>query len=635
MARSGVVRIEAARSALDRAGPPPSGSAYFAHMRVSTKACTRDVLLSTGTRIVTDAVAVLDWERAPLSAVFFEVAEGDEYEVEVGQRTLEGTLQLRSLLAFDRSGDLVAVAAADGTFRRSGTTWEFEPTHHDAFPKRSAARRSSTPLHVELDPAQRTAVELPSESSCLVLGEAGFGKTTVALHRLNELLLRAHAEGKSFAALVVVPTEGLCRLTSLVLDRLGAVDVEVMPFERWIEREGRKVFPAMPERLSEVRKPAISRLKRHPALGEAIVEVAVGTPAMRDLDELRPGQEPVRRDLLHLFGDRRVLDGVKDRAGGVITARAIDEVLAHTRIQFSPTTEQAHRDVDEERLRTMDGRRIDHGTPMHDADSLDIEDFPVLFELDRLRTGRLRGPAPGLEEYDHIVIDEAQELAPIELAIVGRALRSGASVTVAGDPGQQLDETHTFGGWGVTMADVGRPTYTQVLLTESYRCPTDVEALARHVSGLVPLPNGWIPAGGLRLTAFANHCHQHAAFVERLAEFIATDRQASIAIVVRTPEAARRLYHSLERGLAVHLGLDGDVRFQPGIQVTCLDEIRGLEFDVMVVPDVDPVAYPGTRLGRRSLYVAMTRASHFLWLTTTAGWSPLLPAEIIPPSTTL
>ena len=84
----------------------------------------------------------------------------------------------------------------------------------------------------------------------------------------------------------------------------------------------------------------------------------------------------------------------------------------------------------------------------------------------------------------------------------------------------------------------------------------------------------------------------------------------------------------LGRALPVRLVLDGDFRFAPGVEVTCVREVKGLEFDLVVVPDLDAANYPDTPAARRALYVALTRPLHQLWLATAGSWSALLPARL-------
>ena len=72
------------------------------------------------------------------------------------------------------------------------------------------------------------------------------------------------------------------------------------------------------------------------------------------------------------------------------------------------------------------------------------------------------------------------------------------------------------------------------------------------------------------------------------------------------------------------LVLQGDFSFEPGIDVTDVDNAKGLEFDYVVVPDGTAAAYPKTDEARRRLHVAVTRASHQLWIVAGAAASPLI-----------
>jgi DNA helicase IV len=93
------------------------------------------------------------------------------------------------------------------------------------------------------------------------------------------------------------------------------------------------------------------------------------------------------------------------------------------------------------------------------------------------------------------------------------------------------------------------------------------------------------------------------------------DQGASVALVCRSPEAARRLAPILDPGVDVHLALDGDYQFTGGINITCVQQVKGLEFDYVIVPDAQANVYPDTPASRRALYVAVTRTSHQLVLS--------------------
>jgi superfamily I DNA/RNA helicase len=312
-----------------------------------------------------------------------------------------------------------------------------------------------------------------------------------------------------------------------------------------------------------------------------------------------------RGDLQHLFGDRLLLGRVA--SAGRIDDRALLDTLDRTRIQFSPTTEEewAHV-VDRERLVAVDRRAIDEGTATGYANTVDVEDYAVLFELDALRANRTGRPPALRRRYDVLVIDEAQELAPLELALLGRTLESGGTLIVAGDAQQHTDETSTFPGWPEVMRELGRTEHEMVSLDIGYRCSPQVVAVAKRVA-----------AGGLGAVEPVMHVRgfgDETALADWLAaglrDLHRRDRSASVAVLYRSPLPARRITSMLQaRECPVRLVFDG--RFLPrGVQVSTISDVKGLEFDFVVVADASAGAYPVDEASRRALYVAVTRARH-------------------------
>lgn len=600
---------------------PDLPAPYFARLRVRTPAGQRDVLLASRT-LATRTATLVDWHTAPLARVFLEARVGDDYEHEHDGRTLTGHVLRRHLVAFDR--DRLAGIRGDGlSLRRDSDTWHADDDPGPRLAPRSPAARTRplSPARVQLDPAQRSAVELPRDRSLLVLGEAGFGKTTVALHRLAHL---ARTSDRPLRALVIVPTTGLQRLATHMLTELGVTGTRVDTFEHWVAAEAWRLFPALPRRLSVDAAPSVARLKRHPSLRAVLPRIVAGTPAMQDVRRgYRDRPETIRDLLLHLFGDRQLVTEAVEHAD--LPRSTITDTLHHTRVQFTSTSESQLRHVDADRLKTLDGRPLDAGTPTQDAHTIDREDFAVIFALHHRITRGDTTRHGSLTRYHHILLDEAQELAPIELELLGRAVAPGGTVTIAGDRRQQVDATTEFTGWPGVAAELGQLEPTTVSLAVSYRCPPAVESAARAVlDPTAPGPALSHPSESVLATRHDHSCHLVTDLADALQSLQIDDPQVAVAVVCRHPELAERLHADLAPALRCRLVVDGAFSFRPGIDITCVHAIKGLEFDVVVIPDCDPHTYPDLPVARRALYVAMTRATHRLWLMTASGWSPLL-----------
>ena len=492
---------------------------------------------------------------------------------------------------------------------------------------RGARGRSPAVVDLDLDPAQRAAVTLPRERALLVLGEAGHGKTTVAVHRVAHLFRLPEAPGR---AAVVVPAEGLARLLQSLLRRLGA-DVEVRTYDLWAAAQARRAFRDVPRRECELTPPSVARVKRDPALRAVLVEIARREPGTidddRDAPRVRTRALVRRADLQHLFGDRVLLE--RARAGSTsLTQRMIDDTLEHNRVQFSLTAEQEWAHVDDPaRLRAVDGLRLDEATATADAGTIDVEDYAVLFEIERLRAerrGRLpRAPLP----FDLLMLDEAQELAPLELALLGRSLAPGGSLVVAGDADQQTDTTSTFGGWDAAMRELGCAAWDTALLDVGYRCPPELARLAHRILGtpMRAAATSAAPEGAPPVRLGFDDEPALAARLLREIRFIQwRDPRASIAVLCRAPLTARRIAIELRREIPARVVFDGHFLPRGPVQVTTVEETKGLEFDFVVVPDATARDYPDTPAARRALYVAVTRARHQVLLAHVGERSPLL-----------
>jgi hypothetical protein len=565
---------------------------------VETAGGERTYALGPRTQLDGD-VPMLDWRTAPLAGAFFRHAPGERYELEVGDRVAEGVVRARYVLS---RGALVG---------------------DEAHPAPKQIPQPDRSQLVVLDAEQQRAVDLSADTSLVVDGEAGVGKTLVALYRIASLARRA--EGKRrFRALALVPTEGLRRLVRLLAERLQIEQqLEVAVVDDWLVARAREAFPGLPKRTSEAAQAQVIALKRHPAVRAALSDFDDWhiPRELRELDEKLPRS---RARLLHLWGDQARLERIIAASGGALPARAAGIVMRHTRQQFETASEKQYAHVDADRLAALDGRKLDAGTAAENAHTFDAEDAPVLFEL--VRRGSLPAPKTKLAQYDHIVVDEAQLRAPLELAAIADALAPHGTVTLAGDHRQATDETAWFGGWSAARAEIPHARWAEVTLAVTYRSVPSIGAFGAAIAdGAAQLPEDPPRDPSLWATPCAGALGQAAALCWHLDALLARDPWRQIAVIARTPEHARRLHAELARGLDPVLVLDGDFRFEPGIVVTTAAAVSGLEFDGVVLPDCTPSFYPaGNAELARALYVAATRARDWLWLLTPDAWSPLV-----------
>ncbi len=603
---------------------PAEEISYLAHLRVREGTATRDYLLGPRAHVDSDrGVRIVHWRDAPIARIFHHYREGDLYEEELPGRVAEGTVEARRLVSIAGNKVVGIIGGGVALVRRAEGDWAEDEGRSLALraggggsavrPGALGEGGGAGPAVAleELDEVQIAAVHAPPGEPLLVLGTAGSGKTTVALHRLARLTARAGVAG----ALVVVPEEGLARLARRLLAPLGAGEAQVQTIDGWAVGLAREVFEGKLPGLWPESPGLVAKLKRHPALFDALrAHFASWKPAKMRLKTLR-------RELGDLFTDRLFLDAVVAASGGDLPASTVEVTTRHTMLQLAETTAHQLRSITSaERKQAIDGRPIAEGTPDELAGTIDLEDLPILLFLRAWRAGL------GAPRVSHLVLEEAEDFSLFELSVLGYMLGPERSVALAGDEAQQTSSC--FAGWPrvIEALGVGEPRTCRLGL--SYRCPRPVTELARAVLGGL----GGAPAQAAKegppvgFFPCASEAAAQLLLGSALRDLLGQEPRASVAVIAPGASEARRLAAGLAPQVGVRLVLDGEFSFEPGIDVTDVASIKGLEFDYVILPEVSAAAYPATDESRRQLHVAITRTSFQLWGLASGPPSPLWPA---------
>ncbi|SFL37822.1 HelD family protein [Geodermatophilus ruber] len=230
-----------------------------------------------------------------------------------------------------------------------------------------------------------------------------------------------------------------------------------------------------------------------------------------------------------------------------------------------------------------------------------------LFCLDEL-AHRLNGE---LRTYGHIVVDEAQDLSPMQARALARRCPSG-SFTVLGDLAQATGPW-VRDSWDELTDHLASTEVRVETLSIGYRVPGPVLDLAAR---LLPLISPGLTAPrSVRQGAGEPSVHLDDVVpdVDRAIELAAEDVRAGLTTALIVPddrydECVRRCRSA---GLSVGDGRDGD--FASDLTVVPATAAKGLEFDSVVL--LRPTQVVGASIdGRRVLYVAMTRCTQQLRL---------------------
>lgn len=612
------------------------GSPYFAHMCLAEDSGSHDILLGKTSRML-PGLPIVDWRNAPVSRIFYRYRQGEEYEEEIAGRTRSGQLVVRRTVAI-RDGVLQRVEAPEGIFEadRDAGSWrtfareprrlaggagaalrahEVDPAAHrrlgtDARGMRTRADKHLPDIAALIDPHQFELVTRPQTGFVLIRGTAGSGKTTVALHRIAYLAYDDPAID-SHDTLFVVFSPALRNYVSHVLPALGVTHVQVRTFHDWAADEVHRCFPQLPRGRREITPAVVQRLKLHPLLMGALVEQVDRVPGA-------PSPARVLDDWASVMTDAGLLaDVVARRAPGAFSAGDLDRATSWMRDR-------------QDELRAWRS-----GDAAADA-VLDVEDEAVLLRAWQLRMGPLPGRGGRPLRYRHVAVDEVQDLAPIEVQVLLDCLDERRSLTLAGDTQQHVAAEGGFTSWAQFLRDLGLEGAEVSTLEISYRCSHEIASFALAVLGDLredDAPPATVRSGPpVELFRFTDHGAAVAFLAEALEALVLQEPQASVAVLTPSEELSA-LYH---RGLAtaevprLRRVERQDFTFTPGVEVTEIEQTKGLEFDYVVLIEVSAAQFPDTPASRRRLHVGATRAVHQLWLTSVGTPSPAVRGSVSP-----
>lgn len=237
----------------------------------------------------------------------------------------------------------------------------------------------------------------------------------------------------------------------------------------------------------------------------------------------------------------------------------------------------------------------------------------------------------------HVVLDEAQDLSPMQLRAVGRRCSTG-SATVLGDIAQGTTPWATS-AWDVALAHLGQPAAVIEELDRGFRVPSAVidfaaRLLPRMAPGLRPPTSVRDDPGSLVVTTVPPEqlwrslvaATRSALAHDGSVGVIVPDAWVARAVTTLTGAGVRHVVlgdDGLTEGTGadlvseqvehllghVHAGSNGD-RGPARVAVVPATTAKGLEYDhvVVVEPAAIAEAEPDERTGLRRLYVVLTRA---------------------------
>jgi DNA helicase IV len=582
---------------------------------------------------------VVDW-RAPVSMPFY-------------QARMENALGLRRRrqVMVDRKK---VIAVADDLFTQSGGDLSGTRLRGgDALLAELERARTGEMLDIvaTIQVEQDEIIRAPLDLLVAVQGGPGTGKTAVGLHRAAFLLYNNPSLSQD-GVLVLGPSRAFLRYIAQVLPSLGeeavmqTTLVDIAPRAKVRAEDGPAVRRLKGDpRMSEVIARALQQRRRSLAsevtLRARFTRCTLTPEEVNELcQSIAASPTPYKSGRLVLRS--RLVSTVRQRlrkAGRfeadepwlereLTSSDGFKELLNHLWPSVSPVSLVSDLLTSPERLESSATGILDNdewpqllrrrGQGLR-SQAWSVDDLTLLDEADSLISGRSR-------TYGHIVVDEAQDLTPMQFRMLARRAPHG-SITVLGDLAQAT------GPWSYEKWDdilqhlpVSAPV-RQDELTLGYRAPGQVLDLA---SRLLP-----VAAPTVRATSSIRRGRSEPRIVrvdadqlmtESLSEALRLSREGALVGLIVAPDQLPAMT-SLVRGRD-DVGLLEEHGMDRPVTIVGATAVKGLEFDAVVV--VEPSAIAGTDArGLRLLYIAMTRPIQHLSIVHAAP----LPAPLAEVST--
>jgi DNA helicase IV len=588
----------------------PSTPLFFGRLDID------EIAYYVGRRHVTDDAGepmVLDW-RAPLSRSFYRASVRDPQGVATRRRFgfVKGELTSFEDEHLDRGEEL-------GTKSRILTAEIERP--------RVGPMRD---IVATIQPEQDELVRAELEDSICVQGAPGTGKTAVGLHRAAYLLYLHRERLRRSGVLIVGPNTAFLSYISAVLPTLGEVEVQQSTVDDLIARvpvkgtdTGAAALIKHDPRMAEVLRRALwSRLGK-PA--EPIM-VSDGSYRWRiDAEPLRRIVDEARREgLPYSVGRERVrarVVGLLQRQSEYRTGNSPGDGWLRRMNKVAPVVEflnAAWPAVTPEALVVALLTDPDLLARSGDGILTDQEQRTLIWTKPP-RTPKsarfsaadlvLLDEAAGLidreSSFGHVVVDEAQDLSPMQARAIARRSAHG-SITLLGDLAQGT-APWAAADWRDTLGHLGKPDAAVVPLTVGFRVPAVVVALANR---LLPALGVGVPEavslrrdGDLAIVPVAEPGELDAAMLVEVTA--ALEHEGSVAVIAADAAVARLRAHLAAAG--IEAATPNDIDSEARVTVVPATIVKGLEYDhVIVVEPADIVAAEPRGLNR--LYVVLTRA---------------------------
>jgi DNA helicase IV len=569
------------------------------------------------------AAAVIDW-RAPVSIPFYRASSTEPMNLELRRRF---GFSGGELTAYE--DEVFGAGGSPGASTADRSARERAPAQPSRILIDEIERPRSGPMRdivATIQPDQDDIVRAGAGQTVCVQGAPGTGKTAVGLHRVAYLLYAYRAQVAKRGVVMVGPNQAFLSYIRNVLPALGELDVT--------QTTVGELVGTVPVRSTDAEQAAVVKgdarmaevLRR--ALWATIRRPSAAVMMPRGAHRWRVAAYELE-ELVHELRHRGVRYGA---ARELLEHRIAHVILTQIEAAGEACDDRTHEAVRRSRPvraavdaiwpkvepgRLVFGLLSSASSLAEAADGIlaDDEQAAIVWPSPPRSAGSARWSAADAVLIDeasdlinrtpslaHVVVDEAQDLSPMQCRALGRRCSTGAA-TVLGDLAQGTTPWAAR-TWESLLANLGKPDTDVRELSIGYRVPRQILDFASTL--LAVIAPELRPASSLRTDPGALDLVQVPADALDAALVAACEqacvRPGSVAVIAADPHVPA-LARVLDGAGVAHGAPGTDARLTL-IPVTLA---KGLEYDHVIVVEPAGIARAEAR-GLQRLYVAFTRA---------------------------
>ncbi|WP_144512315.1 UvrD-helicase domain-containing protein [Bacillus sp. FJAT-22090] len=592
---------------------------------------------------------VIDW-RAPVASMFYSFNGGEElafYQSPDG--LVEGEVYLKRNIAIrkrelERVVDTYVKGSEDVSLTDEFLLYRLGESKDNKLKDIVSTIQSE----------QNEIIRAEKNSPLLIQGVAGSGKTTVALHRLAFLIYEYREQLQADRMIIFAPNSLFLDYISGVLPELGVGNIKQTTFPEWAlrlldnavklkqpEDKLREAFSINRDNHKVMQGKLKGSLKFQSFIEKCLTQfeeslvpatnLELWDQAVITIDEIKKWileykhypltkrrERLVARIKRWIEIELKKFDGTDEKK--LLKKEANNRLNAYMKFWPKMSALSFYKSLMNrpDIVELLPEELVRETAKNCQKREVHVEDLAPLVYIHQQLTG-----IESKQKFHHVVIDEAQDFSPFQISIL-KENTLGNSFTILGDLSQAIYNYQGIEDWNDFKEVFKETGYYE--LTRSYRSTKEIIEFANEVIKQAEVPVGLatpVFRSGEKVKVIVTD-DQMTEIIHVLQD-LQKENLKTIAIIGRTEAECLSIYEKLqESGIDVNVIEANQRKYEGGISVVPVYLAKGLEFDAVLLIDVDAIHYKDSNYDAKLLYVGCTRSLHDLRIFYSGEASPLI-----------